>query len=447
MAAIQPQTYFQSIRQFRCTNCGGEITLINARTRYVGCQYCGAVADARSETHQVITKLNEPSKFPPRSFIRLGMTAVFNGIRHQVLGRTCWKSVYKEYWKDEDGSGYSDETWTYDEWILMSEHRTYFYLIEDGEGYAISTSIIPSNPNLPDNTKLRNFSSGASMQVQEYGHSEVAYFEGESTYQIHAGDKIQFAEYRSGGQSYIVETRLDTRGLRKEIEFFEEHKISRNQLLDAFAGNPEIGKVVQEREQRRTGNKFWLRVFGFSGILFLLLVLYSLSSGKQVFSQQFTVPRALDSTKIGDTPELLTMIRPFEIQPGVVRLVLSATLPDNSDAWVGLELRDAQGQVINVFEDEFFHESGTEYWQEDGESGWENWEESEKEKEVYYRVDEPAAYSGKAYMIPNAKGDVQVRFAVYQESMLSRYFLLAAIFCGLAFVITVIVGIKDWRSV
>ncbi len=447
MDSIQPQRYFQSIRQFRCGNCGGEITLINTRTRYVGCQYCGAVADARSEAHQVIAKLNQPSKFPPRSFIRLGMTAVFNGVKHQVLGRTCWKSVYKEYWKEDNESGYSDETWTYDEWVLMSEHRTYFYLIEDAEGYAISASIIPTNPNLPANQKIRNFYSGTSMQVQEYGHSEVTYFEGESTYQIHTGDKIEFAEYRTGGKSYIAETRLNKAGLRKEIEFFEETSLNRNVLLDRFVGNPEIDKLLQQRKQRRTGNKFWLRVFGFSGILFLLLLFYSLSSGKQVFSQEFTVPQALDSTKISDTPELLTLIRPFELQPGVVRLALSATLPDNSDAWVGLELRDPAGQVANVFEDDFFHESGTEYWQEDGESGWESWEESEKQKETYYRVDEAAAYLGKVYAIPNAKGEVRVRFAVYQESLLSRYFLLAAIFCGLAFAITVIVGVRDWRSV
>ncbi len=446
MAAIQPQQYFQSLRQFRCNNCGGEITLINTRTRYVGCQYCGAVVDARSEAHQVISKLNEPSKFPPRSFIRLGMTATFNGIKHQVLGRTCWKSTYKEYWKDEDGSGYSDETWTYDEWVLMSEHRTYFYLIEDAEGYAISTSIIPLTPNLPAQEKLANFNSGLSERVQEYGNSEVTYFEGESTYQIHKGDKIQFAEYRSGGKSYIVETRLDIRQVRKEIEFFEEKSISRNQLMDAFVGNPEIDKEIQQRNQRRTGNKFWRQVWGYGALLFLGLVFYSMGSGKQVFSQDFTVPQALDSNKISDDPELLTLIRPFQLEPGIVKLELSATLPDNSDAWVGLELRDSQGQVINVVEDEFFHESGTEYWQEDGESGWENWEESEKEKEAFYRVDEAAAYSGKVYVIPNAKGDVKVHFAVLQESILSRYFLIVAIFCGLAFAITVIIGIRDWRT-
>ncbi|MDJ1480119.1 hypothetical protein QNI16_06445 [Cytophagaceae bacterium YF14B1] len=444
MASIKPQSYFQTIKQFRCTNCGGEISLINSRTRYIGCQYCGAVVDARSEAHQVITKLNQPSKYPPKSFIRLGMQAKFDGVRYQVLGRTCWRSVYKEYWKDEDGSGYSDETWKYDEWILMSEYQTFFYLIEDEEGYVISTSIVPVYPNLLSNLKIKDFYSNSIRQVQEYGNSEVVFFEGESTYQIHAGDKVQFTEYMAG-KSFIVETRLDNTGTAKEIEFFEETKISRNQLLTAFGGNPEVDKLLQLRTQRRADNKFWLKTFGFAGIIFLLLLFYSLGSGNQIFTQKFVIPQALDSNKISETPELLTLIRPFEVQPGIVKLVLSASFPDNSDAWVGLELQDSKGEIANVLDDNFFQESGTEYWQEDGESGWEDWEESEREKEAYYRVEQTDTYSGKVYVIPNAKGDVTVQFTVFQGSILSRYFMIAAICCGVGFVIMVLAGIRDWN--
>jgi hypothetical protein len=425
---------FKTVRQFRCTNCGGEITLINARTRYVGCQYCGAVADARSEAHEVITQLNKPSQFPPRSFVKLGMTAVFDGVKHQVLGRTCWKSTYKEYWSEDGESGYSDETWTYDEWVLMSEHRTFFYLIEDNEGYAISQPIVPANPNIPaqSSNKMRNFFTNASEQIQEHGHSEVTHFEGESTYLIRLRDKVHFAEYRRT-RSHIVETRLDKNAQPKEIEFFVETPVTRNDLLKAFAGNPEADAILQRRAENRVNAKFWQRVFGVASLVFFVLFVYSLGLGRQVHTQSFSVPMAPDSNAISDTPQLLAMVRPFELQPGVVRMVMSAAMPDNSDTWVGLELRDQKGEVANVLEDTFFQESGTEYWQEDGESGWESWEESEREKEQYYRVDEPGVYAGKLYVIPNPKGDTKIELAVHQVNMLSRYYLTAFLACLLMF--------------
>src|SRR3712207_130113 len=133
-SSIRSQSYFQSVQQFKCVNCAGELNIINTRTRYIGCQYCGSVLDARSPAHEVITRLNAPAQFPPHSFIKLGMTAIFNGKKHQVLGRTRWKSEYQERWSEEGETGYSSEQWEYDEWVLMSENRTYFYLIEDAEG-------------------------------------------------------------------------------------------------------------------------------------------------------------------------------------------------------------------------------------------------------------------------------------------------------------------------
>ena len=427
---------FQTVKQFRCSNCGGEITLVNTRTRYVGCQYCGSVADARSEAHQVITKLNEPSKFPPRSFVKLGMTAVFDGVKHQVIGRTCWKSTYKEYWSEDGESGYSDETWTYDEWVLMSEHRTYFYLIEDAEGYAISQSIVPANPNRPAQSveKMRNFNSNASERIQEHGHSEVTYFEGESTYLIRLGDNVHFAEYRQT-RSYIVETRLGKDAQPKEIEFFVETPVARRNLLAAFAGNPEVDAILQRRAENRANARFWQRVFGVASLVFFALLAYSLGSGREVYTQSFSIPMAPDSNSISDTPQLFSLVQPFELKPGVVRMVMRADMPANSDTWVGLELRDQKGEVANVLEDTFFQESGTEYWQEDGESGWESWEESEREKEQYYRVDEPGVYTGKLYVIPNAKGNTQVEFTVRQVNMLSRYYLTVFLVCVLVFLV------------
>ena len=211
--------------------------------------------------------------------------------------------------------------------------------------------------------------------------------------------------------------------------------MARRNLLAAFAGNPEVDAILQRRAENRANARFWQRVFGVASLVFFALLAYSLGSGREVYTQSFSIPMAPDSNSISDTPQLFSLVQPFELKPGVVRMVMRADMPANSDTWVGLELRDQKGEVANVLEDTFFQESGTEYWQEDGESGWESWEESEREKEQYYRVDEPGVYTGKLYVIPNAKGNTQVEFTVRQVNMLSRYYLTVFLVCVLVFLV------------
>ncbi len=430
MNAIKPQDYFTSVRQFRCTNCGGEITLINKQTNYVGCQYCGAVMDANAEAHQVITRLNAPSKFPPKSFIRLGMKATFNGKKHQVIGRTRWQSEYKEYWAEDGETGYSDEQWEYDEWVLMSEDRTYFYLIEDADGYALSTAFLPQTPNLPSGTSLSNFHTGRKERVEEYGDSKVLYFEGESTYQIKEGDRVKFAEYRSGGKSYIAEWRLkDNSKEIKEIEFFEEKSISSREVFSAFEDNEVIKEAKGKIEQVNKRKRFWRITFWLTSLVFAILLVHSLTQGREIYSQQFKIPQARAPVTEDDDPQILATTRPIPLQSTktIYQLKLSASMPDNTDLWTGLEILNEKGEVINAIEGDFYRASGDEAWQEDGESGVEHWEEAETSKAMYYRLDQPGIYSARVLAIPTTAPDASITLTLYEGNILSRYYTIGLI--------------------
>ncbi len=221
------------IRQFKCKNCGGELQLQNKRSQYVACPYCGSVADSSSEAYEVITQMDKPSKFPPMRFIKIGMEGTFNGKMHHVIGRTRRRNTYKEYWVEDGETGYSDETWIFDEWLLISEDATYFTLIEDEEGFTVVTGVIPKYPSLPQGEQIQDFYSGKQQRVQEYGNTEILYYEGESTYLVKPGDKSSFSEYSGGGSSYSAEWRYKD-GVVKEIEFFEEKPVSESSLIKAF---------------------------------------------------------------------------------------------------------------------------------------------------------------------------------------------------------------------
>jgi hypothetical protein len=440
MSAIQPQAYFKSIRQFKCSNCAGELSLINKRTRYVACQYCGTVQDAQSEAHQIITRLNAPSQFPPKSFIKLGMTAVFSGKKYQVLGRTRWRSKYKEYWSEEGETGYSDETWEYDEWVLMGEDFTYFYLIEDADGYAVSQSVFPKYPTLPKGTSAMNFMTGKQERVVEYGESKVVYFEGESTYQIKAGDRVQFSQYNSGRYSFIAEWRLKEDGKEiKEIEFFQEEPFSYKQILAAFANDPAIGQLKMQMEQRSRSKRFWRISFWLTALVFLVLLIGSAGEGEQVFTATYPVPVSnQNGASDDDDPEVLATTKPLALEKvnRVYEVKLSASMPDNSDVWTGLEILNEKGEVINAIEGDFFRASGDEYWEEDGESGVEHWEENETSHTAVYRLDEPGTYAARVFAMPSKIPNASVKLEVYEGSVLSRYYLIGFVIFTLLAVVS-----------
>jgi DNA-directed RNA polymerase subunit RPC12/RpoP len=85
---MRQQRYLQSVQQLKCGNCGGELQVVNPRTNFIACQYCGTVQEAKTEEHKILLKLAQPSQSPPMRFIKLGMEAIFDGVKHKVIGRT-----------------------------------------------------------------------------------------------------------------------------------------------------------------------------------------------------------------------------------------------------------------------------------------------------------------------------------------------------------------------
>jgi hypothetical protein len=358
------------------------------------------------------------------------MKATFNGKKHQVLGRTRWQSDYKEYWAEDGETGYSDERWEYDEWVLMSEDRTYFYLIEDAGGYAFSRSILPKVPNLPKGTTLLNFTNGHKERVLEYGDSRVVYFEGESTYQIKAGDQVKFGEYRSGGKSYLAEWRLDSNSKEvKEIEFFEETSVPEGDILTAFEDNEVIQAAKAKLAAVNNRKRFWRVTFWLTSLVFALLLVHSLLQGKEIFAEQFKVPQTTEPVTEDDDPNVLATTKPILLQDTkkIYQLELSASIPDNTDLWAGLEILDGNGQVINAIEGDFYRASGDEAWQEDGESGVEHWEETETLKTIYYRLDQPGTYAARILALPTTAPAATIQLKLYEGSVLSRYYAIGLI--------------------
>ncbi len=276
---IKTEDTFSSVRQINCTGCGAALEVISNRAKYTGCSYCGSVLDLQSEDYKVLKKLGDPERHPPMSIIKMGMKATFNNKLYQVIARTRWKQTYQERWSEDGETGYSDEVWVYDEWLLLCEDRTYFYLVEDKSGFMRTREFVPKQVVIPKNAwdKISFAEKHGLKPVSEIGTAEVMMFEGESNYTIREDDIIWFASYKVYWTDYITEWRIDPETREtKEIEFFQEEPLKRKDVLKAFEDNPSIQAILdKKRNWKKTMN---LALYGALG--FFLLFLFSFFSGK-----------------------------------------------------------------------------------------------------------------------------------------------------------------------
>ncbi len=367
----------RKIRQYRCPSCGGELELQNPRTRYVACPYCGSVTDIRSDAYHVLTKYANPSEYSPRSFLKLGKEAILFGKAYKIIGRTRWISTYTEQWYEDGESGYETGSWQYDEWLLISEDATYFYIIEDSDGYYFSFSIIPPYPSLPEGRQINDFyMSGRLINASEFGTAQILYFEGESTYLVKPGRKVGYSEYKSSSDldsgdiympalgSFIAEWRYNDEGKIQEIEFFREQQVRRAHLEYAFMTEEERMELKQreraKRLEKRKVRKINKRIFQIGGLLSLILgiilsVIYSGSEYNYIpkFRQELKYPALANDKNIiyRDSSKVL-VFKPdsvIKIDKGdeSVRIRIIPEIPAESDVMFRLKIYDkSNGNLV-----------------------------------------------------------------------------------------------------
>lgn len=411
---ISSQASLTAVKQFNCPNCGNALSILHPRAQYIACQYCGSELDANSETFQILKALDKPTKHKPYSFIKVGLKAEFDGRIYQVIGRTRWKMRYKEYWSEEGESGYSNETWEYDEWLLMDKYRTYFYIVEDKEGYWRSEEIIPETPVLrPKNLRMRLFKRQGKKIVREYGGAQVAYFEGESNYRIKKGDAIQFTMFKDRSINYSSEWRVDDNRNVKEVEFFKETPISRKRMLEAFSEN----EAIEELNKRESFWRFVFQTAMISALAMLAMGLFAtFGDGQELsdMSQTFQLTELSVSKPQSVGPLNIT-------EPGLYKLFLKTdNLTNGTEVYVFAYVMDEKKLPVNTLEGSFFYYTGY----EDGES----YTEASDKAELRFKLTEPGSYYVELYRdtAPISSGTLTV--SLNKGVRMARYFYFVLIF-------------------
>lgn len=213
-----------------CPSCGAALPVRNVfKAKLVVCRACDSQIDLTKPGFEALAKL--PRREPPQDALCLGLKGQLeDGRTHEIIGRIRFE--------ESD----ADESWFWDEWLLLVQDGTYLWLSEEGRSYELHTEFVPENP--PDLATLSSAHAipmdGTTYRVKERGRARIGYVEGELTWRATVGDRVSYVDTVGAGGGWGVEYSDE------EIEFFKRRRLSRTELYLQTG----LGSLVELEHER-----------------------------------------------------------------------------------------------------------------------------------------------------------------------------------------------------
>jgi len=399
-----------------CPSCQHTNYVWEQDVRYMYCYKCGVTSDLAF--NRTLNESLQTEDFPYYSFLRVGQILHLEEKEFIITARLRYRSAHKEYYTSDEGSGYSNEKWYFDTYILRTttegKDQTY-YLSEDKEGYSLGMPVTVDKTDAdPTNLELfTNFYEGrADYRVTEYGSLFLEFFEGETEKEdpYAVGTQTYFATYQEGMWSYTVEQGDGWK------EFSAEKKISKEELYKALEGNPFID-TYQERDK---GFSTIRKVTSAAAVVAFLVFLVSLFSDGTPISTTRVDTKDIDKIKG-------YLSKPIKIDDTETNYNIEWSInfksTQNQGMYVVVELLDKDKNVINAVESDFWYETGR-----DSEG---NWTESATSESKYFKFLEEGNYFARIYAKTDStyfntasKSQAIINFTVNKGALMSRYFLM-----------------------
>jgi hypothetical protein len=411
------------LQKLSCAGCGSGLSLHHQETVSFGCPHCGVVTDtARGVT------IAQQRMIPPLGLLSLGLTGEINGVKGELIGRIHYSGTIQE-WDSED-SVYERNHWAWDEWSILTEKGEIWYLAEDSEGFVLFTPFTPRSPEItPDSSTGKIHDSILSnYRIAERGTVSLSYKEGELSWIPQPSETLRYAEYSNLGTTYSAEWRIvDDKAV--EVEFYKGNELSDLTVFEAFNCTEGL-KILYERRKKQFEGYAWASAF-------ILVAVMLLVGAAPEWSKK---PRTIFSTGDKSLREISPQgdtYGPFNLtKKGVVHsIALNASIPDNSNAWVGVELLDSEQNTINAADGDFWRESGY----DDG-----AWSESELNSEGLFVLENPGVYfvrlSREDPPMSSVNGTTTVR--ILENVGVSRYHIVASIISGIIGIFFAVAGMS-----
>lgn len=241
-----------SIDHLQCPNCGGQIEVHPDRgSKSAVCSHCGSVLDLTSRQLDILGQVKP--RFKPRQDIYPGAEATIEGERHVVIGWLRYKG-----WDDE-------ETWTWDEWQLVSDSGVARYLSHSSdEGFLLQTPIRPT----PKVTSRGIELPGGRVGFREVSPSKITGMAGELTWRPRLDETLQVGEARKGATYYSAELTAD------EVEVVAGRQMPPIEVWKAL-GRTDLVEALEKKagrgRARRRSAAAMAKLFGLAFLAFLAI--------------------------------------------------------------------------------------------------------------------------------------------------------------------------------
>ncbi len=261
------------LRAIKCTQCGGAIELNGGRKILsIVCQYCGTCLDAKKEFAPLYQFANQKKPYMP---IKIGKTGKLKGVQFVAIGVI----QYEQY---DDGEMYR---WL--EYLMFSGTHGYAWLcFEDGHWVLMhEVKDIPDDPiefSLPRKTsfKVRD----KTFKSFESGSAQIAFVEGEMTWQARQKEKIIFMDAVCPPYIYSMEKR------GSEIEFFWGEYIPHTEIAESF--KIEVYEPTGVFSCQPFGAPPILKSISYGAIIAAVITIFAYfaisTDGKNIFSHRFS---------------------------------------------------------------------------------------------------------------------------------------------------------------
>ena len=270
--------------------------------------------------------------------------------------------------------------------------------------------------------------------VEEHGDYRLKFFEGEFGWVPQVDERVKTAEYRKSKHMLSLlsaEARIDPESDDPaEVEFFRTLPYSPRELLTDFDRHDELAEL--DRRERVAGKyRHWCWASFATAVIVLMIGLLTSTPGNSLLATSFSFNKIGADGAVAGPVELSAKGRVHQLQ-------LQASFSDNSWAWVGAELLDAERNSINAMSGDFWRESG----RYDGE----RWSESDLTATKNFRLTQPGTYFVRLQLDPGTAATGRVNVSLYEHTVLKHYYYLcagAAVFLGLLLLLGVAVRTDD----
>ncbi|MFM7322615.1 MAG: DUF4178 domain-containing protein [Armatimonadota bacterium] len=351
--------------QSPCPGCGA-FARVSKEGRST-CAYCGATLPPLPFTHAGgICELDSP--------LRIGLRGRLEGKEYVIVGRLSYDETQ------------DDETWQWDEWVLLSQDGEARYLEYDEGKWTLAQAWLDGPDYESAFAQVGNevtVSTGTAKIVEE-GTGRLCGAEGEIPWPIRIGERVRYAEFKGPG---IAKLSVEWSG-GGDAEWYRGRPMTNLEVLQTFG----LATMLEE-QVRIEATKTDRKRFGCLGVLLALVSLVGwgwADRGTGMVVAQATVP----SSRLADPTPVIQGV-PLSPANRVHRLSLRTTGLSQSSLWVQALLEDAEGLSVDT-DAEFWDETG---FDEDG-----AWHESYVSSDMDFRVVKQGTYAVKLVADPETVG-------------------------------------------